>query len=221
MPFERRFSWFDQILVEIDHALRTSLASMPVAQRPSPAAVADADRLLYPPMVCGEARQHAAGLMRINHSGEVCAQALYLGQARVAKNPTLRAHLQHAAEEEADHLAWCAQRLSELQSAPSRLNPFWYAGSYCIGILAGLAGDGYNLGFVVETERQVESHLQAHLMALPAEDHASRAILAQMMVEEACHAEAAKAAGARALPAPIPRIMAACSQVMKLAAYRI
>ena len=215
MRFERRFSWVDRLLMEVDHALRTSLAAAPAAGRESPAAAVG-----FPNLNNAE-REHVAGLMRINHSGEVCAQALYLGQARVAKAPALRAHLLPAADEEADHLSWCAQRLDELQSRPSLLNPFWYVGSYGIGIVAGLAGDGYNLGFVVETERQVESHLQAHLNSLPQQDGASRAILAEMMADEARHAEQASSAGAKELPMPIPRIMAACSQVMKWIAYRV
>ncbi|MEZ5454819.1 MAG: 2-polyprenyl-3-methyl-6-methoxy-1,4-benzoquinone monooxygenase [Lysobacteraceae bacterium] len=215
MPFERRFSPFDRILMEVDHALRTSLALAPPPIRPSPASSHVA------PALSETDRRHVVGLMRINHSGEVCAQALYLGQAAVATTPQLRAHLRHAAIEEADHLAWCAQRLETLHSMPSLFNPFWYLGSYAIGVVAGLAGDGYNLGFIVETERQVEAHLKDHLTSLPEEDTASRAILAEMMADEARHAEQADAAGARVLPRPVPDLMAACSQVMKRVAYRI
>lgn len=167
------------------------------------------------------ARRHAAGLMRINHVGEVCAQALYIGQAAVARDAATRAHLLHAAQEETDHLAWCAQRLRELDSRPSLLNPVWYAGSFAIGALAGIRGDGWNLGFVVETERQVEAHLDDHLQALPAEDGRSRAILEVMKDDEARHADDAQEAGARALPLPVRAAMRAASRLMKTVAYRV
>jgi ubiquinone biosynthesis monooxygenase Coq7 len=166
-------------------------------------------------------RRHAAGLMRVNHVGEVCAQALYVGQAMVARDPATRRQLLAAAQEETDHLAWCADRLVELDSRPSLLNPVWYAGSFAIGALAGLRGDGWNLGFVVETERQVEAHLDEHLRQLPEADARSRAILATMKADEARHAANAADAGARALPAPIPSLMAAASALMKTIAYRI
>jgi ubiquinone biosynthesis monooxygenase Coq7 len=166
-------------------------------------------------------RRHAAGLMRINHVGEVCAQALYVGQASVARDARTREHLLHAAQEETDHLAWCADRLRELDSRPSLLNPVWYAGAYAIGLAAGLRGDGWNLGFVVETERQVEAHIDEHLESLPPADVRSRAILEIMKDDEARHADNAEAAGARRLPMPIPQLMAAASKVMKTVAYRI
>jgi ubiquinone biosynthesis monooxygenase Coq7 len=166
-------------------------------------------------------RRHAAGLMRINHVGEVCAQALYIGQAAVARDPATRDQLLAAAQEETDHLAWCGDRLRELDSMPSLLNPLWYAGSYAIGALAGLRGDGWNLGFVVETERQVEAHIGEHLQALPEADRRSRAILRVMQADEARHAEHAEAAGAKILPAPIPRLMATASKLMKTVAYRL
>ena len=166
-------------------------------------------------------RRHAAGLMRINHVGEVCAQALYIGQAAVARDRATRDQLLAAAQEETDHLAWCSDRLRELDSRPSLLNPLWYAGSYAIGALAGLRGDGWNLGFVVETERQVEAHLDEHLHTLPEADLRSRAILRTMKADEARHAEHAEAAGARALPAPVPLVMAAASKLMKTVAYRL
>jgi len=166
-------------------------------------------------------RRHAAGLMRVNHVGEVCAQALYLGQAAVARDPATRLQLLAAAQEETDHLAWCGQRLRELDSRPSLLNPLWYAGSYAVGALAGLRGDGWNLGFVVETERQVEAHLGEHLRTLPEVDLRSRAILRTMQADEARHAEHAEAAGARALPQPVPLLMAAASKLMKTVAYRL
>jgi ubiquinone biosynthesis monooxygenase Coq7 len=166
-------------------------------------------------------RRHAAGLMRVNHVGEVCAQALYVGQAMVARDPATRRQLLAAAQEETDHLAWCADRLDELESRPSLLNPVWYAGSFAIGALAGLRGDGWNLGFVVETERQVEAHLGEHLRQLPEADARSRAILETMKADEARHAANAAQAGARVLPAPIPSLMAAASALMKTIAYRI
>jgi len=166
-------------------------------------------------------RQHAAGLMRINHVGEVCAQALYCGQAAVARDEVTRQHLLEAAQEETDHLAWCADRLRELDSRPSLLNPLWYAGSFAIGALAGLRGDGWNLGFVVETERQVEAHIDEHLDSLPAADARSRAILEVMKADEARHADNAEAAGARVLPPPVPGLMAMASNLMKAVAYRL
>lgn len=211
----RKLSSLDRLIADLDHALLTATTDATLPARPNPAA--DAQSAALDPAQ----RRHVAGLMRINHAGEVCAQALYLGQARVARDEATREHLLHAAQEEADHLAWCAQRLRELDDRPSLLNPLWYAGSYAIGMVAGLAGDGYNLGFVVETERQVESHLAEHLRQLPDGDHRSRQILQRMQAEEAEHAVSALDAGARELPAPIPRLMRAVSQLMKLGAYRL
>jgi len=166
-------------------------------------------------------RRHAAGLMRINHTGEVCAQALYLGQAALARNAGTRNHLLHAADEETDHLAWCATRLKELDSRPSLLSPLWYAGSYAIGAAAALAGDPLSLGFVVETERQVEAHLQDHLEKLPAADERSRAVLTQMQTDEVRHAQEAEERGGIELPFPLPKLMHLSSMVMKAIAYRI
>ncbi|HIY70171.1 MAG TPA: 2-polyprenyl-3-methyl-6-methoxy-1,4-benzoquinone monooxygenase, partial [Candidatus Luteimonas excrementigallinarum] len=163
----------------------------------------------------------AACLMRINHVGEICAQALYVGQAAVARDADTRAHLLEAAQEETDHLAWCADRLEELDDRPSLFNPLWYAGSYAIGLAAGLRGDGWNLGFVVETERQVEAHLEEHLDTLPPADLRSRRILEQMKIDEARHADEAEAAGAKILPQPIPAVMSLASKVMKTVAYRL
>lgn len=211
----RQLSLLDRLIADIDHALLTSAAPAGLPARANPAADCVSAELDE------DQRRHVAGLMRINHAGEVCAQALYLGQARVARDAPTREHLLQAAQEEADHLAWCAQRLRELNDRPSLLNPLWYAGSYAIGVAAGLAGDGYNLGFVVETERQVESHLQDHLDQLPAGDERSRRILQLMKEEEAEHAEQAQQAGARALPSPIPAVMRAISSLMKHGAYRI
>jgi ubiquinone biosynthesis monooxygenase Coq7 len=166
-------------------------------------------------------RRHAAGLMRINHAGEVCAQALYLGQAALSRSPDTRQHLRRAADEEADHLAWCAARIDELGERPSMLNPLWYAGAFTIGAAAGAVGDAVSLGFIVETERQVEAHLGDHLEHLPENDARSRAIVAVMQADEARHGANAKAAGARELPAPLPRLMQGAADVMRWLAYRI
>jgi len=211
----RHYSPLDRALMRVEHALSTTLTNSARAQRTNPAAHT-------PELVLDDAaRRHAAGLMRVNHTGEVCAQALYVGQAAVARDPATRAQLLEAAQEETDHLAWCADRLRELDSRPSLFNPLWYAGSYAIGAAAGLRGDGWNLGFVVETERQVEAHLAEHLRSLPAEDLRSRAILETMKEDEARHADHAEAAGARVLPQPIPRVMALASALMKAVAYRL
>ncbi|MGL6290109.1 MAG: 2-polyprenyl-3-methyl-6-methoxy-1,4-benzoquinone monooxygenase [Silanimonas sp.] len=204
----------DHWLGELQGALDTVFAR-PAAGRPSPAD-GHAEAALDP-----KARRHAAGLMRINHTGEVCAQALYSGQAAVARDPAVREQLRDAAQEETDHLAWCADRLEALDSRPSLLNPLWYAGSYAIGLAAGLRGDGWNLGFVVETERQVEAHLAEHLQTLPNADARSRAVLEVMKADEARHADHALESGARTLPTPIPQAMATISKVMKAVAYRI
>jgi ubiquinone biosynthesis monooxygenase Coq7 len=204
----------DRLLVDAQNALGTVFGSAR-AERANPGA-GEAELVLD-----DDERRHAAGLMRINHVGEVCAQALYVGQAAVARDEATRRQLLAAAQEETDHLAWCADRLRELDSRPSLLNPLWYAGSYAIGALAGLRGDGWNLGFVVETERQVEAHLDQHLRQLPEADARSRAILATMKADEARHADNARAQGARTLPPPIPALMAAASKLMKTVAYRI
>jgi len=210
----RDLSPLDRLLIDAQNALGTVFGN-PGAERPNPGN--DQAELVLD----DEERRHAAGLMRINHVGEVCAQALYVGQAAVARDESTRRQLLAAAQEETDHLAWCAQRLRELDSRPSLLNPIWYAGSYAIGALAGLRGDGWNLGFVVETERQVEAHLDEHLQQLPQADQRSRAILETMKADEARHAEHAQAQGARALPPPVPTLMAAASKLMKTIAYRI
>jgi ubiquinone biosynthesis monooxygenase Coq7 len=201
-------------LIEIERALSTSIGTPISAERPNPARSASLE-------LDDAQRRHSAGLMRVNHAGEVCAQALYLGQAAVANDEKTRSALLHAAREEGDHLAWCSERLGELDSRASLLNPLWYAGSYAIGLAAGMAGDGYNLGFVVETERQVEAHLGEHLHQLPTADLRSREIITQMQADEAAHGQAAKDAGARQLPPPIPTLMTMASSVMKAVAYRV
>ena len=211
----RRLTRIDRAISEIERALSTVFDPMPVAERPSPA-------IGIPDLELDETqRRHAAGLMRVNHTGEVCAQALYSGQAAVARDEQTRAQLLAAAGEETDHLAWCGERLGELSSRPSLLNPIWYAGSFAIGAVAALINDRVSLGFVVETERQVEAHLGEHLEKLPDADARSRAIVAQMQVEEARHGANALAAGAIELPEPVPAIMRFAAGVMKAVAYRV
>ena len=210
----RTLSPLDRLLIGCERALE-AIAGSPQAQRPSPAAgIAEAE-------LDDAERSHAAGLMRINHTGEVCAQALYFGQAALARDADNRQHLLHAAVEETDHLAWCAQRLQQLDSRPSLLNPLWYAGSYAIGAAAAMAGDPVSLGFVVETERQVEAHLAEHLEKLPTRDGRSRAVLTQMQLDEIRHAEAARRRGGIDLPFPLPQLMHFSSLVMKTVAYRV
>lgn len=210
----RRLSKLDLALSGIERALGT-VSNAAIAARPSPGDTQAESHL------DDHERQHAAGLMRVNHTGEVCAQALYDGQAALARDGATRAHLRAAADEETDHLAWCAQRLRELDDRPSLLNPLWYAGSFAIGALAAAIGDAVSLGFVVETERQVEAHLHEHLQRLPASDARSRAILETMQTEETRHAANAQARGGAELPQPIPRLMRFASSVMKAVAYRI
>jgi ubiquinone biosynthesis monooxygenase Coq7 len=204
----------DSLIVSFDRALRT-LAGHPSTARPVPGAVLPEGELSPPE------RQHAAGLMRINHTGEVCAQALYAAQALVARDPHIRAEFAQAAREEEEHLAWTQQRLAELDDRRSLLNPLWYAGSFAIGVAAGIAGDRVNLGFVVETERQVEEHLTAHMDRLPERDAKSRAIVEQMRADEARHGAMAQAAGGIDLPAPVRGLMRVAADVMRAVAYRI
>lgn len=210
----RTFTSLDRFLAGCERAME-AIAGAPPARRPTPAAdIAEA-------YLDDTERRHAAGLMRINHTGEVCAQALYFGQAALARDSDNREHLLHAAAEETDHLAWCAERLQQLDSRPSLLNPLWYAGSYAIGAAAALAGDPVSLGFVVETERQVEAHLAEHLQKLPSQDERSRAVLSQMQTDEIRHAQAAQQRGGIDLPFPLPQLMHASSMVMKAVAYRV
>jgi ubiquinone biosynthesis monooxygenase Coq7 len=205
----------DTLILQADQALRTLVPGSVSAARVNPAKATPAADL------DAAARSHAAGLMRINHTGEVCAQALYQGQALTAKLPEVRLSMEHAAAEEVDHLGWCEDRLRELDSSPSVLNPLWYGLSFGLGALAGIAGDKWSLGFVAETEKQVCEHLQEHLASLPEQDGKSKRILEQMLVDEGRHASAAMEAGAAELPLPIKQGMALMARVMKTAVYRI
>jgi ubiquinone biosynthesis monooxygenase Coq7 len=211
---QRASSWQDRLLVALDSGLRTVFAPTR-AVRPSPSAAVPESPLAEPE------RREAAALMRVNHVGEICAQALYQSQSLFSRNASLSAHFQEAAQEELDHLAWTADRIEALGGHTSRLAPLWWAGAFAWGSVAGLAGDKWSLGFVVETERQVEAHLAGHLDRLPPADAPSRAIVGQMMIEEAAHADAALAAGAHALPAPIPALMRAAAKIMTTVAHRI
>jgi len=214
--FRRRGGPFDALLVEANRALQV-LAGASVAGRTNPAADMPADAA----KLDETQRRHAAGLMRVNHVGEICAQALYRGQAAVCEDPPTRTLLYQAAQEEVDHLAWCEQRLRELKSRPSVFNPLWYAASFGLGILAGKAGVPRNLGFMAETERQVEEHLAGHLVSLPQDDARSRAIVGQMQQDEIGHRVAAEQAGAQSLPKPIRAAMRMMSKVMTSTAYRV
>ena len=204
----------NDLIISFDRALRT-LGGVPTASRATPGANLE-DTALTP-----VERRHAAGLMRVNHTGEVCAQALYAAQALLARDQRIKREFAAAAREEEEHLAWTQQRLAELDDRPSLLNPLWYAGSFALGVAAGVAGDRVNLGFVVETERQVEEHLTAHMERLPAADARSRAIVEKMRDDEARHGAAAKAAGAVDLPFPVKGLMRVAADLMRVVAYRV
>jgi 3-demethoxyubiquinol 3-hydroxylase len=221
----------DQLLASLDSGLRTLFAK-PHASRPMPIGSGEQDHpqnarnaVSQPTELTTQERRHAAGLMRVNHVGEICAQALYASQGLLATTPQSRALFEHAAREETDHLAWTATRLEQLGSRPSLLNPLWYAGAFGLGLLAGKLGDRVSLGFVVETEAQVEAHLASHLVndvrGLPLNDWASRAIAAQMQRDEAEHGQAALQAGAAPMPRFIKSAMSIAAKVMTTAAYRI
>lgn len=211
----RQYSFFDRLCMVADSALKTTQGIYDSKPRETPAAgIAEQD-------MTDDEKKHAANLMRINHTGEVCAQALYQGQALTAKLPDIRKEMEQAAQEEVDHLAWCSDRLTELNSHESYLNPLWYAGSFAIGATAGLIGDKWSLGFVAETENQVCKHLESHLEKLPEQDYRSKAILSQMHTEELKHATTAIDNGAAQLPAPIKLGMKAMSKVMTTSVYYI
>ncbi len=205
----------DRLIIEFDTALR-SVVGGAHAHRPMPGLEVGLSSSLD-----GAQRKHAAGLMRVNHVGEVCAQALYQSQKLLARNSQIQEMLERSGQEEMDHLAWCEIRIQELGSHTSYLNPLWYAGSFAIGIAAGLAGDKWSLGFVAETEKQVENHLESHLEKLPKEDHRSRAIVDQMRIDEIEHGKAANNAGGVALPKLIQKMMKAASRIMTTTAYKI
>ncbi len=211
----QRYSTIDRLIGGLDDALRTALGPAPAAARKNPAADAGIGELNP------TERELAGRLMRVDHSGEVCAQALYQGQAIAAKMPHVREKMEHAAEEENDHLAWTEARIRELDTHVSYLNPLWYSGSFAIGALAGLIGDKWSLGFVAETERQVVEHLTDHLRRLPERDGKSRKILEQMREDERRHATVALEAGAAALPEPVIRLMRLTAKIMTRTAYWI
>ena len=204
----------DATLVRVDNALRILFATQH-ATHPCPTLPEQATQL------SAAEKAHAGALMRVNHVGEVCAQALYAAQGIATQNEALKDHFARASVEETNHLAWTSARLDELGSRPSLLNPLWYAGAFAMGLVAGRLGDKISLGFVVETEKQVEAHLQSHLTLLPVNDHASRAMVAQMRDDEARHAVDAQKAGALELPQPVKDLMRAAAKVMTTVAYRI
>jgi len=215
---QRRLNSVDNLVVGLDRALRTMFAS-PFARRPYPAA-GDADEAGPHTLSEQQARQSGA-LMRVNHAGEVCAQALYQGQGLTARSPRIRRAMRQASEEENDHLAWCQQRLDELDDKRSRLTPLWYAGSFALGSLAGVCGDRWSLGFLAETERQVVAHLDGHLQRLPPEDIRSRRVIEQMKIDEGRHASQAIAAGGRELPGLVKKTMRMSSRLMTTLAARV
>ncbi len=204
----------NDLIIGFDKALRTLFA-----KAVSPRGVPGCD--LPETEMSSEEKARVAALMRVNHVGEICAQALYQGQAMVCGDEEIRASLSHAADEETEHLAWTEQRIAELGGRKSYLNPIWYAGALSFGVIAGKFGDGWNLGFLAETERQVEAHLDGHLGLLPNEDGKSRAIVAQMKVDEVAHAEMAVRLGAKELPVPVKEAMRLAAKVMTTVAYRL
>lgn len=214
MSKSSHLTFLDQCLIQFDQALRTCVPGSSKAKRNSPAENID-DATLEE-----NDRKHIAGLMRINHTGEVCAQALYQGQAATARLDDVRQSMEHAAEEEVDHLAWCEDRLGELDSRPSIFNPVFYAMSFGVGALAGLAGDKWSLGFVAETEDQVCKHLEDHLEQMPKEDKKTRSILEQMIIDEKQHGDLARDHGGAALPTGVKQAMSGMSELMKKTTYR-
>ncbi len=211
----RRLSPLDRLLVGVNNALRTVAAPAGQSPRPNPALGLPQDELDE------REKAHAAGLMRVNHAGEVAAQGLYQGHAAVARNHETEADMRAAAKEEFDHLAWCEQRLEELGEEPSRLSPIWFAGAFAIGAASGALGDKWSLGFIAETEHQVVEHLTTHLDGLPETDQRSRAIVTRMRDEEAEHGDNARAAGAADLPEGLRRLMRMTARIMTSTAYRV
>jgi len=210
---KRQLTPLDRLLASANNALRTVATPAGRSARDNPAKnIIDAD-------LNSDQKRHAAGLMRINHAGEVAAQALYQGHAAVARDESIEAQMQHAADEEFDHLAWCVQRIHELGEDVSKLSPFWYAGAFAIGAASGVLGDRWSLGFIAETERQVCAHLDSHLDSLPPEDAKSRAIVEQMRDEEEEHGDNAIEAGAAELPGPVKHLMRLTAKVMTKTAY--
>ena len=212
---ERQLTPLDRLLAGANNALRTIAAPAGRPARKNPAGDIDETDL------SDKQKTHAAGLMRVNHAGEVAAQALYQGHAMVARDPNIEQQMQRAANEEFDHLAWCEQRLTELGSRPSVLSPIWYSGAFAIGAASGILGDKWSLGFIAETEKQVCAHLESHLEEVPDNDDKSRAIVTQMRDEEEEHGENAIEAGAAELPAPLQRLMQLTAKVMTNTAYRL
>lgn len=212
---DRHYTPFDQLVMNFDQALRTLAGKPLVTDRANPSARVEEA------VLSDAERDESTRLMRINHSGEVAAQALYQGQALTARLDRVRSRMERAAEEENDHLDWCGQRISELEGRTSLLNPLWYAGSFAIGAAAGLVGDKWSLGFVAETEKQVVAHLDGHLDQLPDADEKSRAILEQMKIDEAQHGQTARAAGGVELPSPVKKMMTLTSRVMTGLSYYI
>ncbi len=211
----RELSRVDRLLASANNALRTIAAPAGRPARDNPA------RTLEDARLTAAEKSHAAGLMRVNHAGEIAAQALYQGHATVARDKTVEQQMQRAADEEFDHLAWCEQRLEELGESPSKLAPVWYAGAFAIGAASGILGDKWSLGFIAETERQVCAHLDSHLDGLPEEDARSRAIVKTMRDEEQEHGENAVSAGAAELPEPVKKLMRLTAKVMTTTAYRV
>ena len=206
----------DFMIDNVDVALRSLFPPKErISNRESPA------KNIEPTTLTSSQKKHTAGLMRVNHAGEICAQALYQGQALTAKNLVIRQQMQEAADEEIDHLAWCEQRLQELNSKPSLLNPIWYGGSLLLGLTAGLAGDKWSLGFVAETERQVTEHLKIHINKLLLDDKRTKVILEQMKTDEEQHAQTAINAGAAELPIPIKYLMSVVSKIMTKTSYYV
>lgn len=212
---QRQLSLLDKLLDQIDSGLRTSFGSAPAPNRVSPA------QAMEEPELTKEQRQHAVGLMRVNHAGEICAQALYQGQALTAKLPHVGEQMRESAAEEIDHLAWCEQRIHQLGGKTSALNPVWYTMSFTLGAGAGLISDKLSLGFVAATEDQVCNHLEKHLQQLPEDDTKSRSIVEQMLVDEAQHAESALAAGGHKFPKPVKALMTLISSAMTKSSYKI